>query len=434
MALWGNKDSKSATGTIAIADTGVVTGTDTEFTTEADIGNYIRVDGVDYQIVTITSDTVAKVESGINGGAIAVVTAGASYTLSEKPASVAASESSGSPSGVHGNSNKVFGVDKWESFDSAGRVVEIGIASGGTQYAEAPTVTITGGGGSGAAATATISGGVVTAITMTNVGGSYETVPAVSLNTPTLTIPSTMFNTNDTITYSGSHYLTTGDSVNFTIGAGDRPHFDAVTVGFAAFNLSTEEVTSAAHPFITGDYVRYNDGAGTAPTGLTTGNYYFIIKTGANTFKLAASYADAIATSPVVIGLSGSPAGASHAFTNHLTNDKPMFVIRTGATTFKLARTSALATAGTSVDVTYVGTNGSDRKMFLTSAATAATAVANVGGGTDEGESPTGIAHAGWIRRTVGTGGRAGRVQYETLVAMGSITGDQADDMQFQDD
>lgn len=33
----------------------------------------------------------------------------------------------------------------------------------------------------------------------------------------------------------------------------------------------------------------------------------------------------------------------------------------------------------------------------------------------------TGPAHAGWVRRIVGTGGRAGRVQYETLVASGSI-------------
>jgi len=32
-----------------------------------------------------------------------------------------------------------------------------------------------------------------------------------------------------------------------------------------------------------------------------------------------------------------------------------------------------------------------------------------------------GIAHAGWVLRTEGTGGRAGRVQYEVLVAMGSL-------------
>jgi hypothetical protein len=36
----------------------------------------------------------------------------------------------------------------------------------------------------------------------------------------------------------------------------------------------------------------------------------------------------------------------------------------------------------------------------------------------DGGERP---AHAGWILRTEGTGGRAGRVQMETLVAMGSL-------------
>jgi len=33
-------------------------------------------------------------------------------------------------------------------------------------------------------------------------------------------------------------------------------------------------------------------------------------------------------------------------------------------------------------------------------------------------------AHAGWVLRTAGTGGRAGRVTTEVLVAMGSITAD----------
>lgn len=36
-------------------------------------------------------------------------------------------------------------------------------------------------------------------------------------------------------------------------------------------------------------------------------------------------------------------------------------------------------------------------------------------------ERPT---HSGWVLRTLGSGGRAGRVFYETLVAMGSMTGD----------
>lgn len=37
-------------------------------------------------------------------------------------------------------------------------------------------------------------------------------------------------------------------------------------------------------------------------------------------------------------------------------------------------------------------------------------------------------AHAGWVLRTVGSGGRAGRVNVETLVAMGSISDDGNDD------
>ena len=41
---------------------------------------------------------------------------------------------------------------------------------------------------------------------------------------------------------------------------------------------------------------------------------------------------------------------------------------------------------------------------------------ATLGGGANKG-----VAHAGWVLRTEGQGGRAGRVQYETLVAMGSL-------------
>jgi hypothetical protein len=48
------------------------------------------------------------------------------------------------------------------------------------------------------------------------------------------------------------------------------------------------------------------------------------------------------------------------------------------------------------------------------------TETANTGGG----RANTAGAHAGWVMRKEGTGGRAGRIQTETLVAMGSMTGD----------
>ena len=42
------------------------------------------------------------------------------------------------------------------------------------------------------------------------------------------------------------------------------------------------------------------------------------------------------------------------------------------------------------------------------------------------------VTHAGWVKITEGTGGRAGRVHYETLVAASSMSGD-AEDTKFQD-
>jgi len=52
-----------------------------------------------------------------------------------------------------------------------------------------------------------------------------------------------------------------------------------------------------------------------------------------------------------------------------------------------------------------------------------------VDGGEMEAARATGVkpAHAGWILRTEGSGGRAGRVHQEVLVAMRTITGDAED-------
>lgn len=113
MALWGNKDSKSATGTVSIAADGTVTGTSTLFTTEAAIGNTIKANSVEYQIVSITSATAAKVIMGTNNGNGTVTTCSAqSYTLSEKPIFV---PHEGADSvWVEGNSSKVYGVDTTE--------------------------------------------------------------------------------------------------------------------------------------------------------------------------------------------------------------------------------------------------------------------------------------------------------------------------------
>lgn len=324
MALWGNKDSKTATGTISITgSTGAVVGSSTLFTTEAKIGNTIRVSGEDYQIVAIASNTAATVRSGIIGATMTDRTS-ASYTISEKPASARMSSADSL-----GSSN-VFGVDTTELTSGADNVTAVSVATGGARYLEAPAVTFSGGAGSGAAATATISGGAVTGIAVTNVGSGYTSVPTVTVAKPFRTIPT------------------------------------------AGVTIATDTIAYTAHGLSAGDAVVYNNGGGASATGLTSGTTYYVIASGltANAFKVSA------------------------------------------------------ADAGASVDITGTGNNAQFFEIVL--AANRATAIADLG-------SSIQATHSGWVKRTVGTGGRAGRVQTEVLVAMGSMTGDQADDIEYPD-
>ena len=61
-------------------------------------------------------------------------------------------------------------------------VLNITVGSGGTGYTSAPTVSFSGGGGSGATATAVISSGVVISVTVTNGGSGYTSAPTVSFS------------------------------------------------------------------------------------------------------------------------------------------------------------------------------------------------------------------------------------------------------------
>ena len=331
MALWGNKDSKTASGTVSIASTGVVTGSSTAFTTQAKVGNALLANSVEYQIVSITSDTVAKVIMGTNNGNGSVTTCSAqSYTLSEKPVYVAHGSAD---TFAMGNSALVYGVDTTESAAGGDNVSAVAIVSGGARYlGTAPAVTFSGGAGSGAAATATISGGAVTAITVTNTGTGYTSVPTVAIAKPARIIPT------------------------------------------SGITIATDTIAYTAHGLSAGDAVVYNNGGGTSATGLTSGTTYYVISSGltANAFKVSAT------------------------------------------------------DGGSTVDITGTGNNAQYFEIFAV--VNRATATAALGDGAVGGSQ-----HAGWVRRTVGTGGRAGRVQYETLVAMGSMTGDQSDDIQFRD-
>jgi hypothetical protein len=513
MALWGNKDSKSATGTVSIANTGVVTGSSTLFTTEAKIGNTLKANGVEYEIVTITSDTVAKVIMGRNNGNGTVTTcSGQSYTLAEKPAFVPHEASNSSGFGSAGDSSFVYGADTTEITAGGDNVTAIALIQGGAGYVEVPGVTVaapasltipttavstandtitsvahklttgtkltylkvgataitgltdgtayytivvdadtfklasslanaqagtaidlTGTGsstqtftGDTATATATIAAGAVTAVTVTATGTGYTSAPAVTITQPVLTIPT------------------------------------------SGITIATDKIAYTAHGQSAGASLVYKNGGGTSATGLTDGTTYYVATAGltANAFEVkAAATSGTLAATVAVSGTAGQftcgnstlAAGDRVTITGTLGGTATITGYATG-TTYKVSAVTGTSpsvtgftltteaggalttTAGTLTGLTYttetvidISGTGNNAQYFNIVAGTRATANADMGSGVGSNGTGSHITHAGWVRRTVGTGGRAGRVQYETLVAMGSLSADAADDLVLPD-
>ena len=189
--------------------------------------------------------------------------------------------------------------------------------------------------GDTAAATATVSGGVVTGITVTDVGSDYQSTPSVTVEVPKMTIPT------------------------------------------SAVNASSNVITFAGHGLSDTDQITYNQvGGGTLMTNVTNGQTVFVRDKTDDTFKIAAT------------------------------------------------------SGGTAINI---GTGHNAQTFTIVTGATQSTATASLGLGNDGDTNTTEISHVGWVKKTVGTGGRAGRVQYETLVAASSISGDASDDIALPD-
>jgi len=76
-------------------------------------------------------------------------------------------------------------------------VTDAFVTNGGSGYTSVPSVTLSGGGGSGAEAIATVTDGVVTDITMTNAGSNYTSPPAINIAPPPPSIEYQTYWSND---------------------------------------------------------------------------------------------------------------------------------------------------------------------------------------------------------------------------------------------
>ncbi|NOS72151.1 MAG: hypothetical protein HOP33_19775 [Verrucomicrobia bacterium] len=113
------------------------------------------------------------------------------------------------------------------------------LVDGGNGYLVPPTVTITGGGGSGAAVTANISGGVVTSLNFISGGSNYTSLPTVTISPPPDYITVTTHWSNDGTSSGGSEPTgAVSASVTnglFTVGLGDTTLANMTALNAALF-------------------------------------------------------------------------------------------------------------------------------------------------------------------------------------------------------
>src|SRR5829696_9582995 len=68
--------------------------------------------------------------------------------------------------------------------NNADHVVDVLVTSGGSGYASKPTITVTGGGGTGAVLEATMKEGKVAFISVLAAGGGYTSKPLITIDAP----------------------------------------------------------------------------------------------------------------------------------------------------------------------------------------------------------------------------------------------------------
>ena len=211
------------------------------------------------------------------------------------------------------------------------------------------------------------------------------------------------------ITFAGSGYRANA-TVSFTsnnTGSGAVANGQSNATGkIGAINISTNGSGFTTSPIITlsaPSAQTFPGNTTTVTVGNTTNTGWITLGTNAPFFT----------NNDIVTYL----VAASNTALGGLANNTAYYVLTVNSTAIQL-KSDPLAAAA--INISSVPTSAQAGHSIT---GQTATGVVTVGGAKNRG-----IAHAGWVVRTEGTGGRAGRVQYETLVALSTISTDGSDD------
>ena len=213
-----------------------------------------------------------------------------------------------------------------------------------------------------------------------------------------ITFAGSGYRANAAITPSGGNPTT---PITATAVSNSTGRIASVTIANNGVNYSADPTITIAAPAA----IAFNGNTSSVTVGNTTVNGWITL--GANAVFLANG--DRVTYT----------VGAGNTALGGLANNTNYFVVGANSTVIQLA----LTVGGSAINITSVPTSAQPGHSVTGQAAEGAAILSR---GSD-------VVHAGWVVRTVGTGGRAGRVNYETLVAMGSMNGDGSDDTLFKD-
>ena len=380
-------------------------------------GSVINLTGTGNNNQTFTGETNTGMTLTANFGGS--TESGVAATVSRPP-------TSGDGSSID---STILGISPAESVAGVDNVTDIAVSEDGARYVQAPTITV-------AAPTARV-------LTTANVSLANDTftITGHNMRTGTSLTYNSQGGTNlgqnsgsiaddtelfvirvdeDTIKLASSlSNAQAGTNLDMTGGSGNTGNNSQTLTGTTATATATVSggavsaitVTAVGSDYQSTPAVTVEAPKMTIPTGNVNAGTNVITFTGHGLTD-----ADQITYNQV---------GGGTLMTN-VTNGQTVFVRDKTDDTFKIAATEG----GTAINI---GTGHSAQTFTIVTGATTATAVASTGLGNDGDSNTTELSHVGWVKKTVGTGGRAGRVQYETLVAASSISGDAADDIALPD-